>query len=477
MVLEARWDVVAEGGSPYRITTGAGPGASVPRARSQYSALLPPGGTVDAVLDAGTAGVYRILDRRLYVANGMQPDGGFQTCVAVGPRPPATGVTLTASLPSPQAVGTPVTFVAAGQGSSFYQYRFWLDAGSGPAIVQDFGVASSWTMPPTTAPGTYRVIVHVRSSASATWQARAELSYTIVSTLRPPATGVTLAASAPSPQPAGTAVTFTAAGQGSSGYQYRFWLDSGSGPVMVQDYGVGASWTLPGSTPPSTYRVIVHVRTNAGTTFDARAELRYTLYTARPPATGVTLTPSLPSPQLLGTPVAFAAAGQGSSGYQYRFWLDSGSGPVMVQDYGVGASWTLPGTAAVGTYRVIVHVRTTPASSWDARAEVSYVIVSAILPPATGVTLSPSVPSPRPAGTAVTFTAAGQGSSGYQYRFWLDAGAGPVVVQDYGVGSTWVLPATTVPGSYRIIVHVRTMPSSAWDARAEVPYAITAVGM
>jgi hypothetical protein len=188
----------------------------------------------------------------------------------------------------------------------------------------------------------------------------------------------------------------------------------------------------------------------------------------------VTLTPSVASPQAAGTPVTFTAAGQGSSGYQYRFWLDSGAGPVVVQDYGVGASWTLPGTAAVGSYRVIVHVRTMATSAWDARAEVAYAIVTTVLPPATGVTLTPGAPSPQPTGTPVTFTAAGQGSSGYQYRFWLDSGAGPVVVQDYGVGASWTLPGTTAAGSYRVIVHVRTMPSSAWDARAEVSYAIAA---
>jgi hypothetical protein len=217
--------------------------------------------------------------------------------------------------------------------------------------------------------GTYRVIVHVRTSPAVAFEARGELAYTI---REAPATGVTLAADKASPQLVGTPVVFTAAGQGSSGYQYRFFLDGGAGPALVQDYGVGSAWILPTSTPAGTYRVIVHVRTSAAVTFDARAELSYSVRLA--PATGVTIAPDLASPQVVGTPVVFTAAGQGSSGYEYRFWVDGGAGPTMVQDYGVGSAFTLPGSTPAGTYRVIVHVRTTGGGAFDARAEVSYTL-------------------------------------------------------------------------------------------------------
>ena len=151
---------------------------------------------------------------------------------------------------------------------------------------------------------------------------------------------MTITADKASPQLVGTPVVFSAAGQGASGYQYRFWLDSGTGPTIVQDYGVGSAWILPTSTPAGTYRVIVHVRTSAAVAFDARAELSYTVRLVA--ATGVTITSNIASPQVVGTPVVFTAAGQGSSGYQYRFWLDSGTGPTIVQDYGVGSAFTLP---------------------------------------------------------------------------------------------------------------------------------------
>jgi hypothetical protein len=67
--------------------------------------------------------------------------------------------------------------------------------------------------------------------------------------------------------------------------------------------------------------------------------------------------------------------------------------------------------------------------------------------PASGVNITPNQPSPQPPGTAVLFTASGTGSSGYQYRFWLYYGVGWNMVQDYGVGATWSLPASTPVGN------------------------------
>jgi FtsP/CotA-like multicopper oxidase with cupredoxin domain len=379
---------------------------------------------------------------------------------------PASAVALTASLPSPQPAGTAVTFTAAGAGSSGYDYRFWLDGGTGPVVVQDYGHGATWQMPGTTPLGTYRVIVHVRTSPNVSFDARAEVAYTIRSAA---ATGVTLVASKPSPQVAGTVVVFTAAGQGSSGYQYRFWLDSGSGPVMVQDYGPTTQWTM--SAPAvGSYRVIVHVRTSPSVSFDARAEIPYVIRVA--PATGVTLSADRASPQLVGTTVIFTAAGSGSSGYDYRFWLDDGTGPRVVQDYGHGPTYTTASTLPAAKYRVIVHVRTSPAAAFDARAEVSYTLR---LPPATAVSLAADRASPQPAGTPVVFTAAGQGSSGYEYRFWLDDGTGPRMLQDYGVGPCFTMLADAAPGTYRVIAHVRTSAAVSYDARAEIPYVLSSV--
>jgi FtsP/CotA-like multicopper oxidase with cupredoxin domain len=298
---------------------------------------------------------------------------------------PATGVTLTASAPSPHLAGTDVIFTAVGQGAATYQYRYWLSADGGTTwtMTQDWSPTATWTLPGTTPVGAYLVVADVKSNASATTRdAWTWMSYAIVDTAIVPATGVTLTASPGSPAVAGTAVTFTASGQGSTGYRYRFWLsaDGGASWVVAQDWSAGATWTLPSTTPVGTYLVVADVTTDpTGATRDAWTWMSYAVTaTALAPATGVVLTASQPSPQIAGTAVVFSAAGQGSTSYQYRFWLSADAGVTfsLVQDWSGTATWTLPATTAAGTYQVVADVKTDPASLLrDAYAWLDYTIV------------------------------------------------------------------------------------------------------
>ncbi len=105
-------------------------------------------------------------------------------------------------------------------------------------------------------------------------------------------------------------------------------------------------------------------------------------------------------------------------------------------------------------------------------------LVLAAWVPATGVTVtaSPAAGASAPPqaphyfqGTPVTFTATGAGSTaGYQYRFWLNnispttgLVTASTMVQDYGVGNSWIMPATTPAGIYTVTVDVRTTTTSA----------------
>ena len=175
-----------------------------------------------------------------------------------------------------------------------------------------------------------------------------------------------------------------------------------------------------------------------------------------PPATGVTLTPSTVSPQTFGNPVTFTAAGSSSivlpaAAYKYRFLLNA----VEVQAFSTTATWTMPGTTAVGNYTVTVEVSTeaVPVTA-QATTNVPYTIVN---PPATGVTLTPAVASPQNIGTPVTFTAAGSGGAvgaTYRYRFLLDT----VEVQAFSTTATWTMPGTTAAGTHTVRVETSTEP-------------------
>ena len=168
----------------------------------------------------------------------------------------------------------------------------------------------------------------------------------------------------------------------------------------------------------------------------------------------------------------FTAQGQGSSRYQYRFWLFNGTNWSMVQDYPAGSSWMLPASAPAGNYVIAVDVRVSNSVDRDTVAYLYYQVTGSAPPPATGVTISPDQSSPHAAGTAVRLTAQGQGSTSYQYRFWLFDGTSWNLVQDYPIGSSWTLPASAPAGNYVIAVDVRTSNSVDRDAVSYLGYAV-----
>lgn len=185
--------------------------------------------------------------------------------------------------------------------------------------------------------------------------------------------GISLTVDKPSPQRADGQVSFTAHGLRQPG-EYRFSLRNvQSGTVnVVQDYGSSDTWMMPSDTKPASYVVIGEWRTNPQERAVLRAELPFIV--AFPAASGVSLSPDRPSPQAAGAPVLFKAAGVGSDGYQYQFWVRDPSGKTrLVQDYSLASSWMAPASLPPGTYGIVAHVRTCSCVTYDARTEVVYV--------------------------------------------------------------------------------------------------------
>ena len=377
---------------------------------------------------------------------------------------PATAVTLTPTLASPQQVGTAVTFTAAATGgAAAKQYQFSLDGGAGFAVVRAWGTGTTWVMPATTAVGSYQVKVEVRTN-STTVDTTATVPYEIRNF---PATGVTMKADKVSPALA--PVGFLATGQcvtgvpavacpgistaTGGGYSYRFTLDAG----VPTAWGVGRVFTLPAGTAVGIHTIQVDVTTSIARGVDRSATMTFEILA--PAAAAVSFTSVLPgSPSLVGTDVVFTALAGGSAPgavYSYRFTLD-----------GVPGTWSttptftmLGATAGVGTHTVTVDATTEVVpTNVQATATTTHELLPLPPPPPTTVSFTLPLPaSPSPAGTDVIFTAqAGGGAPGavYSYRFTLDA----------GLPTAWsTTPTFTLPGASGIGIHTVTV-----DATTEV---------
>lgn len=214
------------------------------------------------------AGTYAV---QVDVRSAGSTTTGFQAAKVMNftlTNPPlaASGVNVASTLASPQLAGANVTFVASGTGGSgSYEYRFWLRSGGVWSVVQNFSTNSSWTWNTAAAlPGTYNIQVDVRNAGTTSAPTASRVISFVIAAPPTPASSVTLASTVPSPQTAGTPVTFVAAGNGGSGsYVYRFWLRTGGVWSVVQNYSTNATWTWNTAVAPGNYFIQVDVK-NAG---------------------------------------------------------------------------------------------------------------------------------------------------------------------------------------------------------------------
>ena len=311
-------------------------------------------------------------------------------------------------------------------------------------------------------------MVYVRNVRSLPSEACKFISYTIIASA--PATGATLTASVPSPQVAGTIITLTAGGSGGSqSYEYKFLYKTATATTYTVGQGYSTSNTFALNTAglaPDTYTMVVYVR-NVGSFLPSEA-CKFISYTivASAPATGATLTASVPSPQVAGTIITLNAGGSGGSqSYEYKFLYKTATATTYTvgQEYSTSNTfaWNTAGLAP-DTYTIVVYVRN--AGSFlpsEAYKFLSYAIVASA--PATGATLTASVPSPQVAGTIITLTAGGTGGSqSYEYKFLYKTATATTytVGQDYSALNTFAWNTSGLaPDTYTMVVYVRNVGS------------------
>jgi hypothetical protein len=286
----------------------------------------------------------------------------------------------------------------------------------------------------------------------------------------------------PSPQLAGTQITFTASASGCSAPLYQFWmLAPGSSTwTIAQPYSSNATFTWKtGGLGPGSYTYTVWVR-NAGSAgyfcgslgcFDAYLPATsYTLTTT--PCTSVTESVAPASTALAGTAVVFSASAAGCPHALYQFWtLAPGSTSWTIgQAYSSTATfnWNTAGLTA-GNYMYTVWVRDTSSTGtscgglgcFDAYSPATAYAVTTQPCSSSNETAAPG--SPQLSGTSVTFTATASGCPNPLYQFWILAPGSTTwqVAKAYSSSASFAWNTSGLPaGTYRYTVWVRDASST-----------------
>jgi len=440
-----------------------------------------------------TAGTYLIRVWAKDVNSLTATYDAFDTRTFTLTVPRCLATNLASDVASPEAVGTTINFTATSSGCPLPQYQWWVLDLSGHwsiATGHDFAHSSNtfaWNTAGL-AEGTYQVGVWAKEVGSdASYDAYSIVTYTLTATH---CSAVNLATSAASPQGTGSAITLTPVAVGCPGAQFRFWVRDAAGTWhIVQDYGIGGTYTWSGSSTPvstnsaGTFLVGVWARQPGSmNSYDAFAFSTYSLTSA--PTCTVNIAPDKTSPQPLGAGATWTAASSGCSNtpLAYQFWVNPPGGTWgIVQPYGAGNTYAWSGVYA-GTYQVGVWVEQAgSATPYDNFAFVTFTLTPTSVPEiCQSVNVGASPVSPSVLGTGVAFTASAvSGCASAEYRWWVRDAAGTwAMAQDYLVtGNTFNWATGPGPaGNYLVGVWARQAGSTAsYEAYSFITYTLTAV--
>ena len=288
---------------------------------------------------------------------------------------------------------------------------------------------------------------------------------------------VCLTADVTFPAHVGTRITWTAVTAGGvAPPEYQWWLyDVATGWHIVQPFGPNHrfTWTL-SEADAGTRAVQVWVRETGSTaSWEAYAGSGLFEVVNEYPVV-VSLTPSVPLPQTVGTPVTWTAVARGGRPpLQYQFWRYSqATGQwTMVQAYGPQDQYTwTPTDQEAGTYAIQVWVRNAGSTAaYDAWLGTGYYTVAPTRPlTVTSLTASSTMPA---VGMAVTWAVRTEGGAGpFTFKFYryVPSAGSWTVQRDWSPDAavTW-MPSAIDQGTSAFQVWVRNVGSTAaYDAYA-----------
>ena len=488
--ITTQYTAIATGGSgntEYRFTLSGPSTGNVPVVVQNYS-------TSDVwswLSVSSDTGAYTVSVDARNVGSSNDSEATTSVSHTLDAQTPATSVTATPDLTSPQKAGTTVSFTMQGSGGNVGQYEYKVQHYGPNSYYNDTGYNSSNTfvMPTTEANsvGTHQLYFSTRNVGSTKGsEAYTYVGYQIKTAVES-ATGLTVTPDLTSPQKAGTTVSFTMQGSGGNVGEYEYKVQHYGPNSYYNDTGYSSSniFVMPTTEADSigTHQFYFYTR-NVGSSAGSEVYtyVGYQIQTSIDPATGITITPDLTSPQKAGATVSFTMQGSGGNVGQYEYKVQHYGPNSYYNDTGYSTSntYVMPTTEAnsVGTHQLYFYIRNVGSSAAsEAYTYVGYQIQTSI-DPATGLTFTSDLSSPQTAGATVTFTMTASGGNVGQYEYKVQHYGPNSYYNDTGYSSsnTFVMPTTEANsvGTHQLYFYTRNAGSSAGsEAYTYVVYSIT----
>jgi hypothetical protein len=380
-----------------------------------------------------------------------------------------TNASLAPDNPSPQVVGTQITFTASANCLG-PRFEFWLGYPNGTWVMkQPFLAENTWAWDTTGySPGTYKIHVWANRAGDPTKTFESFKEYIFI------LTGCTAVSLTPptSAQAAGAPITFTATPVGCTTALFEFWVGYPNGSwVMQQSFRLSNmfSWKTAGLAP-GIYSIHVWANQQGGSLATWQANGGATVALAI--CTSATISPTNPTAPA-GTDVPLSATSTDCVNPRYAYWVRYPNGTwYPARGFGDAAfTWSTTGLAP-GTYEFHVWANNFGDSqkTWEANGAATVTLTGC-----TSVTLSPN-PVAQPAGAPIDFAATPAGCTTPLYEFWVGYPNGTWAMQrSFDPSATFSFrTAGLAPGRYLIHVWANTQGASQarWQANGEAPVAL-----
>ena len=272
--LTLRWDPNPGPVMGYRVSWGTRSG--------QYTRMVDVGPNTSFQFEEPTPPTSYYFIVRAYDARGIESDPSAE--VSTGPASLRL-VHFSASVAAPQLAGSTITFQAAAEGGRApYEYKWLIFDGATWSAALQWSASSTFEWRPMVPNADYRVGVWVRSSKStkdAPDNADAEyiVPFAIGGTSN---TSLTISPSEVAPQPARTALKFTANVSGKGRYRYKWWVFDGLSWEIKREWSAHNTFTwVPVASNPN-YRILVRVQNVANSMDTAGTSIPFPIVSKNP---------------------------------------------------------------------------------------------------------------------------------------------------------------------------------------------------